>query len=142
MKCDPNNRSYRLWAALDEDLKASNREQADDIARKLRSGGLWFRKPLPSGAIGLAEIPASLVESLARLEHDRWVAEKRRDQWIYGPAKNKALRTHPCLVKWEDTRLTPKEKAKDINSVKNIPDFLKAGGYEIYDVTEDHRVTV
>ena len=142
VKCDPNNRSYRLWAALDEDLKASNREQADDIARKLRSGGLWFRKPLPSGAIGLAEIPASLVESLARLEHDRWVAEKRRDQWIYGPAKNKALRTHPCLVKWEDTRLTPKEKAKDINSVKNIPDFLKAGGYEIYDVTEDHRVTV
>jgi hypothetical protein len=134
---DPKDRSTRAWDRLDEDLKESNRQQADHIAVKLRAIGLWFRKAVP-------EVPRSTeldlyfesnVERLARIEHDRWVAEKRRSGWIPAPgtdraSRNKRLLLHNFIHPWD--RLTEPIKDLDRSASRRIPDLLAAGGYEVY----------
>jgi RyR domain len=43
--------------------------------------------------------------------HESWLAEKRRDGWVYGPEKDPVLKTHPCFVPYDE--LPPSQKAKD-----------------------------
>ena len=132
---DPNNPSLAAWENLREDLKESNREQADHIAVKLRIAGLWFRKRVPgSPASPDATRLKDFVERLAMAEHDRWVAEKRRKGWIVAPCQEKSCRNnefllHNCLFRWEE--LTDEHKQLDINTVKMIPDHLAKADYEI-----------
>jgi hypothetical protein len=43
--------------------------------------------------------------------HDKWLAHKINQGWIYGEEKNEELKTHPCIKSYEDL---PKEQhAKD-----------------------------
>jgi hypothetical protein len=137
-KNDPEtNPSVRNWNDLPPYLRESNREQADHIAVKLRAAGMWFRKIVP-GAIPSPEVAESLermMETLAELEHDRWVAEKRRNGWIAAPSiddksRNNTLRLHNCIFPWKD--LTEEIKDKDRATVRKMPQFLNAGEYEIY----------
>jgi hypothetical protein len=66
------------------------------------------------------------------MEHDRWVVEIRRLAFEYAPeAAPQPAFTHHCILKWDDPRLTQAEKDKDIDSVKAIPRYLAAAGYEI-----------
>lgn len=138
---DPSDRSLRPWDKLDEDLKESNRQQADHIAVKLRKVGLWFRKKRS----GLPTYPdvtryfTSQEEELAKMEHDRWVAEKRQAGWIPAPDMERdsldkdlkeRLRLHNFIFPWN--QLTEDIKDLDRRAVRRIPKFLEAGGYEIY----------
>lgn len=43
--------------------------------------------------------------------HESWCDFKRADGWVYGPVKDEAAKTHPCLVLYVD--LPPEQKAKD-----------------------------
>jgi hypothetical protein len=43
--------------------------------------------------------------------HESWLAEKRRDGWVYGEVKDPAAKTHPCFVPYDE--LPPSQKAKD-----------------------------
>jgi hypothetical protein len=138
---DPNDRSVREWGNLDEDLKESNRQQADHISVKLRKVGLWFRKKR-SGLPTYPEVNryfASQEETLAKMEHDRWVAEKRQAGWIPAPDMDrnsldkglkKRLLLHNFIFPWKE--LTEGIKDLDRSAVRRIPQFLDAGGYEMY----------
>lgn len=33
--------------------------------------------------------------------HRSWLEEKRADGWVFGPVKDPAKRTHPCMVEFE-----------------------------------------
>jgi hypothetical protein len=44
--------------------------------------------------------------------HNSWLAEKRRDGWVYGPVKNPKAKQHPCCVPYED--LTEEQKRNDV----------------------------
>jgi hypothetical protein len=133
----PVDPSVRPWESLAEYLKESNREQADHIAVKLRAACLWFRKTIP-GAGASPEVKARLekmIDTLAKSEHDRWVAEKRRAGWIAAPSMSRASRNdrlllHNFLVPWD--RLTKVTKDLDRRTVRSMPKFLKAADYEIY----------
>ena len=134
---DPTDRSTREWKVLDEDLKESNRQQADHIAIKLRAIGLWFRKAISgiqmSGA--LERYFQSNVERLARAEHDRWVAEKRRAGWIPASdmkreSRDRFLLRHNFIFEWD--QLDDSIKDLDRNAVRKIPELLRAAGYEVY----------
>jgi hypothetical protein len=37
----------------------------------------------------------------ASTQHDAWCADKVKDGWVWGAEKNAALKTHPCLVPYE-----------------------------------------
>lgn len=68
-----------------------------------------------------------LLERLARVAHDVYVAGKKRDGWKLGPKKDEKKKTHPLLVPYEDLP----ERAKEDNreTVKNIPQKLAKAGY-------------
>ena len=125
------------WGSLREDLKESNRAQADHIAVKLRKAGLWCRKRLSRTSTGETEDPRlqELLEGLAQAEHDRWVAEKRAQGWIAAPDMDRASRDnrrllHNSLFPWDD--LTEELKELDRSAVREIPRYLEAADYEIY----------
>lgn len=43
--------------------------------------------------------------------HESWMAQKEKDGWTYGPTKDAAKKTHPCMVPYE--KLPTMQKAKD-----------------------------
>lgn len=133
---DPSDPSRLPWGQLPEDLKDSNRQQADDIAVKLRAAGLWIRKAVPGALPAAGPNPRldKMIETLAKSEHDRWVAEKRRRGWIAAAdtsraSRNDALFIHNFLVPWE--QLSDSDKDLDRGPVRSIPTFLAAADFEI-----------
>ncbi len=136
LAADASEPALKPWAEISSDLQESNREQADDIAIKLRTAGLWFRKAIP-GIPPAADFQKQLegfVETLAESEHDRWVAEKRRQGWIAArdmdrASRNDFLRLHNFLFRWHE--LSAETKDLDRAPVRALAGLLAAAGYEI-----------
>lgn len=135
----PKEAACKPWEELSEELRESNLKQADDIATKLRSVNLWYRKRPTSVDQKKSiergwELIEPYVEELARAEHDRWIAEKRCLGWIAGKDTSKAsredsYRIHNCLFPWE--MLSKEQKDLDYGPIQGIPTLLADAGYEI-----------
>jgi hypothetical protein len=106
---DPNNRSALPWDELDETFRQATRDAVAHIPAKMASAGIdpvWWR-----GKSGPPHLPrdvplftdAADIEPLARLEHDRWNAQRRMDGWRWAdiPKKDEHRRIHPDLVDYE-----------------------------------------
>ena len=67
---------------------------------------------------------------LARLEHDRWMAERRIANWRYasGP-KDLVRRTNPNLVSWD--QLDPEIQIYDLEFARLIPRLLAGVGLKV-----------
>jgi hypothetical protein len=118
------------WDQLDEQWKDANRAFADGIGAQLEAAGCSLvPAPLidPQGA--LFAFTSEEVEALARSEHDRWVADKVRNGWRYGPVRDDARKIHPLIVGWE--QLDETERDKDREPVREIPEMLARAGFEI-----------
>jgi hypothetical protein len=116
------------WEDLPETLKESNRSQADHIGTKLRAircaievATDWREAPI---TFSDAEI-----ELMARMEHDRWVRERRRGGWRSGPKDIKDRKT-PYLVPWEE--LSEDLRERDRAFVRDLPGFLAGAGFRIF----------
>ena len=121
-----DNPSMVPWEELPEDLRESNRRQADDIGAKLRSVGRTI-VPLQDWAREPDALCAEEVELLARAEHERWMRERLEQGWRYAPGvKDIARRTSPDLVGWE--RLTEGARELDRGAVRAIPALLASAG--------------
>jgi hypothetical protein len=116
------------YEALPEEARESYRGQAGDIALKLDMIGATVA-PAGDEAPGAFRFTPGQVERLARHEHARWMREKRRAGWRFGPTEDPAARTHPCIVGYE--RLPDAEKDKDRQIVERIPSLLGAIGLGI-----------
>jgi len=121
------NPSLVPWEDLPEILKESNRSQADHIGTKLRAVGCgieistdWREPPI--------EFLAAEIEIMARLEHDRWLQERRRGGWRSGP-KNVEKRRSPDLVPWDE--LSEESRERDRAFVRDLPRFLAGIGFKI-----------
>ncbi|MBD3185991.1 hypothetical protein GF325_04100 [Candidatus Bathyarchaeota archaeon] len=119
-EADPREKKMR-WQSINEGFKDSNRQQADHIPVKLRAAGLHARK-----ARGRDDetrpIPSDMIEKLARMEHNRWNAERWLKGWTYSKVANRAERKTNYLIPFDD--LPDDIKNNDINPVKNIPELL------------------
>lgn len=113
------NSSLVTWKHLPEILKDANRNQADHllIKQRLLLGDDCF------DAVKFDEALNTHLEQLARVEHDRWIAEKLLSGWRYtsGP-KDATRRLSPAIVPW--SALSEAEKQKDRDTVLNIPKLL------------------
>ncbi len=125
-------REMQTWERLEEDLKESNRQQADDIPNKLRAIGCGF-EPVHART---GEEPKSFTFTpedanvMARLEHERWNQEKLRAGWRLGPKKDNAAKITPYLVPFDE--LSPEVQKWDVDAVMGMPDLLKRAGFQIY----------
>ena len=122
-----SNPSMVPWEQLPEHLRQSNIAQAADIGRKLAE-------------IGAVVIPATddappfryaegEVERLAKLEHLRWMDERKAKGWKYGQSRDDAAKVHPDMRDW--SYLSQESKDKDRDAVRAIPGDISAAGFQI-----------
>ncbi len=118
------------WEALGEHWQDANRAFADGIGAQLAAAGCELvPAPLIDPHGPLFSFTAGEVEALARSEHDRWVADKVRNGWRYGPERDDERKVHPGIVDWE--QLPDGERDKDREPVREIPEMLAYAGFEI-----------
>jgi hypothetical protein len=130
------------WNELSEEFKDSNRNQARDIAAKLKHIGHEYDTgdtPFPS----VEQFDEDTILFLAKEEHDRWMKEKKANGWKYAPLPEgidkivaiKEMREQKLshlLVEWD--LLDAEEQNKDISAVRNIIPMLKNAGLRVYKV--------
>jgi hypothetical protein len=114
--------AMREWDDLDDLYKNSNREQAASYPYLLRVIGCDFEKA-GDGSKPLFKFSDDEIERLARIEHDRWIEERRLKQ-----------PDHPDLCLWKD--LSEEEKEKDIRSINAIPEILSKVDLRIVRLSE------
>jgi len=120
--------SMQPWDELSDNLKESNRKEADHIPEKLRVVGCGFA-PVVDREPAIFEFSPQEVEILAEMEHERWVSERLLDGWVYGK-RDVEKRISPYLVPWND--LTDEVKEMDRQPVRELPNFLAKAKFEIY----------
>lgn len=111
------------WDALPENMRHANRAAADHIAVKLAAIGC---RAVPGA--GAFAFTAAEIETLARIEHRRWCAERALRGWRHGPRDN-AARLHPDLVPFDALDLIAQEKDRD--AVRAIPEVLALVGMQV-----------
>jgi hypothetical protein len=109
------------WDDLSEELRESNRSQADHIMVKAKAIGCRIDALMDWGSDPYSLTPYE-VHKLSRMEHDRWCQEKTRKGWRYGKVRDDAKKVHDDLLPWKE--LTTDAKFKDIATVKKIPKIL------------------
>jgi hypothetical protein len=121
--------SMKPWAELDEGLKESNRQQADDLPAKLRAVGCGYR-PITTAPPQPFEFTKEEIETMAELEHDRWVTERHLDGWSYDKVRDVSRKTNPSLVPWDE--LDDEVQEWDRQAVRVIPDLFRQAGFEVF----------
>lgn len=71
-----------------------------------------------------------LAEQLAQRVHDVWAEERIRQGWSYGEKRDDVLKTHPCLVPYED--LPEEEKIYDRQTSQETLKFILKQGFKIH----------
>ncbi|HEV7760606.1 MAG TPA: RyR domain-containing protein, partial [Acidimicrobiales bacterium] len=124
------------WAELPDELRDSNRASVRALRTGLADRGYRVRPRMGDDdagehGAGVTELPAGLVDELARAEHDRWMRDARAQGYVYGPERHddRVPRTHPDLVDWRD--LDDHDRAKDSIRFATAPRLLARLGYEI-----------
>ncbi len=123
-----DNPSLVSWDVLPEDLKESNRRQAGHISVKLNAIGCDLA-PLTDWNAGEFTFSAEEVDKMARLEHERWVSERKAAGWTFGP-RNPERKTNPNLVPWADLPEESREFNRDF--IRALPISLARAGFQIY----------
>lgn len=129
-KTPRTNPSMVDWEELSEDLKESNRNQADHIEVKLKAIGCGIQPLTDWEAASFKFLPEE-IELLAEMEHERWCEERKLNGWLYKPGpKDIKKKTSPYLVPWEE--LSEDIKEYDRNTVRGLSSFLAQAGFQIY----------
>jgi ppGpp synthetase/RelA/SpoT-type nucleotidyltranferase len=125
LKGDP---SMADWSDLKDNLKESNRKQANDIVSKLREIGYMMHR-VGEENVRPMRLTDQDVERLGEMEHARWMIERLRDGWHWGPERNVEAKITPYLVPWH--MLSAEVKEQDRNAVREIPQYLAQMGIEV-----------
>jgi hypothetical protein len=117
----------RPWAELPETARNANRITADHFEVKMRSLGYSIvSKEAPAEPVLLQ---SEQLELLARMEHDRWWADRVLDGWTLNAVRDNKRKYHPNLVPYDE--LTEPIKQLDRDSVLQMIEILDSEGYVI-----------
>lgn len=86
-------------------------------------------KPIDYKDIKLPEEIIKLTELLAKNAHDNWAIGRINEGWRYGANRDDILKTHPCLIPYED--LPEAEKEYDRNTALETVKLIISLGYKI-----------
>jgi len=110
--------------------RVSNLKQANIIWTKLSLIGCDIGPILDWDAPTTVQFTPQEVETLAQLEHDRWMKEKVESGWCYGTVRDDTLKIHPSIVPYD--QLSEPEKEKDRDTIKQIPEILSLIDFQVY----------
>jgi hypothetical protein len=122
------NPSMAPWRYLAPSLRESNRQHANHIGAKLASVGCRLEPLLDWNAEPICFTDGE-VEFLARLEHERWMAERISTGWRPGPVKDVAGQRTPYLVDW--TELSEDVREYDRIFIRRLPIILADAGFRV-----------
>ena len=118
-------RSLQHWALLPEDLKDDNRFVADHHFVKVRDMRGALVAGLVAPAMGNAANPVwseADVEALSRVEHERWMIQRRLAGWQQAAQRDDAAKKHPDIVSWEALGESRRDLDRDV--VRQVPDLF------------------
>lgn len=79
----------------------------DFSQREWESAAAWQQDSAIDGIRKVIDGEANTPEE----QHQAWCDFKKEDGWIYGPRKDEFLKTHPCLVPYNE--LPAEQRRKD-----------------------------
>ncbi len=120
-------RALRPWVLLPEDLKDDNRNVADHHFVKIRDCGCRVVKAADAPAT--FQFEPEEVESLAEVEHRRWLAIRELNGWRHGAQRDDAAKVHPDMIPYAD--LPEQKKDLDRDLVRTLPAVLREIGLGI-----------
>lgn len=83
-------------------------------------------QPIDTSDIKLPKDLELLAEQMSKNVHEVWAETRISQGWIYGEQRNDELKTHPCLVPYEE--LPEEEKEYDRNtSIGTLKLIMKLG---------------
>ena len=83
-------------------------------------------QPIDTTDVTLPEELEQLVEEMSKNVHEVWAETRIKQGWKYGDQRSDELKTHPCLVPYED--LPEEEKEYDRNtSIGTLKLIMKLG---------------
>lgn len=90
---------------------------------------MYHPNPIDTHDVALNEELLQLTERIAGNVHDVWAKQRLSEGWTFGPARNDALKTTPCLVPYDE--LPESEKEYDRRTAMETIRFIVKLGYEI-----------
>ena len=125
---NPSDLALKPWDQLEDSLKQSNIDQADDIFNKISSIGfdVIYTGNTDRSIFSFSD---EEIDILASQEHDRWMIERINGGWVYGKDKDIVKKVSPYLVPFN--KLSEDDKEKDRQPVKEIPRLLATVGLRV-----------
>ncbi len=91
----------------------------------------YHPQPIDTSDVTVPENLMTLAEEMSKNTHEIWAATRMAQGWNYGTERNDALKTHPCLVDYED--LPESEKEFDRNTSLGVLKLILKLGFTISD---------
>jgi len=86
----------------------------------------YIPQPTDTTDVELPKELEQLVEKMSKNVHEVWSETRMKQGWKYGIQRNDELKTHPCLVPYEE--LPDEEKEYDRNtSIGTLKLIMKLG---------------
>lgn len=85
--------------------------------------------PVDTTDVILPDELLALTEQIAENVHDVWAISRIKEGWTYGPMRDNAAKTTPCLVPYDE--LPEDEKAYDRNTALETLRLITKLGYQI-----------
>jgi hypothetical protein len=124
--------ALQIWENLPENLRNANRASVDHAPILLAAAGY---KLVPRFTLR-SEIPSAVeLETMAKVEHRRWMADRIERGWRYAPVRDDNQMLHPDLVPYD--ALTDDGKEKDRNAVKTLLSVLRNAGFSFARISND-----
>lgn len=108
------------WDLLSDDLQDSSRSQVRHYGDLLRATG--FHVAPMAKATPAPVFTKGQVETMAEMEHGRWVVDRLRHGYRYGSERDLEARRSPFLVGWSE--LPDSVREWDRQAVRGIPGVL------------------
>ena len=73
----------------------------------------YVPQPMDTSDISLPEDLNVLIEQMAKNVHEVWAKNRLEQGWTYGEERNDVLKTHPCLIPYEELPQIEKDYDRD-----------------------------
>ena len=73
-----------------------------NIKRRIMNKKEYIPQPIDTSDVKLPEDLELLVEQMSKNVHEVWAETRISQGWTYGEQRNDELKTHPCLIPYEE----------------------------------------
>ena len=89
----------------------------------------YIPQPIDTTDVKLPEDLEMLVEQMSKNVHEVWAQTRISQGWTYGERRNDELKTHPCLIPYEE--LPEEEREYDRNTAIGTLKLIMKLGFKI-----------